>query len=32
MTTGPEWTQAPRLVALALVGFVLGVTFGIAGF
>jgi hypothetical protein len=27
-----HWTTAPRLVALALVAFIAGVTLGIAGF
>ena len=26
------WMHAPRLVAVALVGFIAGVTFGVAGF
>jgi hypothetical protein len=31
-TSTRTWVLAPRIVALALVGFVLGATLGVAGF
>ena len=32
ITWNMNWTHAPRFVALALVAFIAGVTFGVAGF
>jgi hypothetical protein len=32
ITWNMDWTHAPRFVALALVAFIAGVTFGVAGF